>query len=104
MKFDKIVHGQQTKCLVKTSHGYVMKFNTVLQVLYQDNPPLHIAKGEYFEICDSRNTNADWTTDMYSSMDYINVNDSQNGWCFINNIEEPICLIHNCLSFTQVKH
>ena len=103
MNFDREINGKENQCLVKTSHDFIMKFNFACTIQYNDYEPLHLCKGAYYPI-ETSQSHKTWHTDMYSTMDYININDESLGWCFLSNIHEAVLLIHNCISFGQVKN
>lgn len=102
MNFDKLCHGKKNICVVKLKQGFVMKFTQAFVIQYQNNTTALLCKGTIYPICTAQHPDQ-WLDDYYSSMHYININSKNAGWSFMSNIAEPIFLIHNCVSFGQVK-
>lgn len=102
MNFDKLCNGVKNRCLVKLKQGYIMKFTQAFAMEYQDTEVALLCKGILYPIHVATNPDQ-WLDDYFSSMDYINVKNAQVGWSFMTNIDEPIFLLHNCVSFQQIK-
>ena len=88
--------------IVKIAKHFIMKFKDVIQVMHHDDEIL-LCYGTYWSIYDAPISN-DWINTGYASMDYVKANDMQYGWNFMNNINEPVFLIHDCLQLNkQIK-
>ena len=102
VNFESANKAVKQKCIVKTIQNLVLEFKHAFAIKFRDSEPMYLCKGIAYTIHKSEHDN-NWKNDYYSSMDYINKNDSQTLWCYMTNIEEPVFLIHNCVSFDQVK-
>ena len=102
MNFAKVKRGVQSKCVVRCNGNIVMRFQLAIQVEYMEQDPVWLCKGEFWPVRKSTNAD-DWLYDFYSSMDSVNAEQKKHGWNFMTNIEEPVFLIHNCVTFAQVR-
>lgn len=91
------------KCIMKTRNGYVMQFTHAYQFSYLDYKPFCLAYGTFWKI----NVAAkpyDWIDDKFASMDFIyKTGKRENGWYFMEYLVEPVFLIHDCVSFDDIK-
>ena len=103
MSFAKKINGKTNVCLVKLSQGFVMKFDTAIQIVLNDNQCAYLCKDSYWPLEQPTNPNS-WLDDYYTSMNCINNGKKQTGWSILTNIEEPVFLIHNCVCFEQIRN
>ena len=83
------------RILVKINDTHIMESNILLQItFYQDT--VSLMYGTYWPI-HVNDSNVEWCNDRHSSMDFIYNNQAKKGWNFLQNITEPVFLIHDCL-------
>ena len=90
------------KCVVKLSSGHVCEFTEAFLVQAAVGNQVLVMKGQMWDIQPSQ-TSMSWMNDFFTSMDCIDCRGSRTGWTFMNNIVEPVLLIHNCVPFGTVR-
>jgi hypothetical protein len=90
-------------CHVKIHDKWIMKFTTALKIENTENNKIALlCKGEYFPISQSKQSEI-WIGNKHNSMDYVDIRNAQIGWQHMTNIQEPVCLIHDCVSINHIK-
>ena len=90
------------KCMMKNNNNQICVFTNAYRIQYPDNQDILLAFGDVWPIYPS-NQNTQWIDNKFQSMDYIDQNDHKLQWFYLTNMEEPILLIHECVSFETVR-
>ena len=89
-------------CLMKNNNNQVCKFKRVYLIQYPGNRDILIGYGSIWPIYHS-NTTTQWIDNKFNSMDFIDNDDRHAQFFFVTNMQEPIILIHECVSFDNIQ-
>ena len=87
------------KCFVKTNSGHVMQIKLMIEFTYRYETVMLI-HGDYWWIYESDSPDS-WVNNEYTSMDFIINDEKKTGWNYIDNIDEPVFLIHDCVKMDR---
>ena len=97
INFDK----EQT-CVVKTNTNHICQFSKAYVVRAVGSRDVIVGFGCFWLIIPSQQS-SQWVSKNFKSMDSVNKNKRANGWFYLTNIEEPVFLFHECVSFQSVQ-
>ena len=92
------------KVLVKLNNSKAMRFQTVIEVVFQNEDTAVLCYGQVWDISEGPVPHK-WVDTEYHSLDIIRYDDSETAWVEMEQIQEPIFLIHNCVKMdNQIKN
>ena len=90
------------KCIMKTNDARICQFKSAYQFKHAIHGDILLAFGCWWNIKRSKNP-YNWSNDRFNSMDFLNIKNRHTGWFFMTNLLEPVFIIHECVSFHDVR-
>ena len=93
---------KHAKCLMKTNNNHVFQFTNVYCFKYKGEFEVLLGFGNLWPIHASI-TPDEWNDDNFDSFDFVKNNERKRGWYFCSNLVEPVFLLHECVSFDDIR-
>ena len=93
---------KKAKLLVKLINGQAMRFETVIEVVFQNDDIAVLCYGQVWDIWEGPVIDK-WVNTEYHSLDIIRYDHSETAWVATEDIQEPIFFIHNCVKKYKIN-